>query len=139
MLLTRPVPLQEAMKSTKSAERYFNALRRMDWKAYKAKTEGATFDKFVCVHLVCATREVRPDIVRLLFQNVTNTAKLHQVWPLSHYFYSQKLLTYRSKQYVLLNFPIWSKNFRTKVNMHRQVLLQPTHRTPIACKKANDH
>ena len=93
VLVTRPVPFQEAMKSTKSAERYFNALRRMDWKAYKAKTEGATFDKFVCVHLVCATREVRPDIVRLLFQNVTNTAKLHQVWPLSHYFCSQKLLT----------------------------------------------
>ena len=76
--ITNKLPVQEAMKNNKSAQRYFNALRRLDLKAYKSKTDEATFHEFVCVHLVCATREVRPDIVRLLFQHVSNTSKLHQ-------------------------------------------------------------
>ena len=76
--ITNKLPVQEAMKNSKSAQRYFNALRRLDLKAYKSRTDEATFHDFVCVHLVCATREVRPDIVRLLFQHVNNTSRLHQ-------------------------------------------------------------
>ncbi len=54
-----------------SGDNYFNALRRLDFKMLKLKMREEEFHEFLCTHLVAATREVRPDIVRLLFQQVT--------------------------------------------------------------------
>ncbi len=58
------------MNFVNSGENYFNALRRMDFKMLKYKMRDEEFHEFLCTHLVAATREVRPDIVRLLFQQV---------------------------------------------------------------------
>ena len=51
-------------------DNYFNALRRMDFRMLKFKMKEEEFHEFLCTHFVAATREVRPDIVRLLFQQV---------------------------------------------------------------------
>ena len=60
--------------------RYFNALRRLDFKTLRLNMKDeAIFHEFVCIHLVSATRVVRPDIVRLLFQQIHNRAKLHKI------------------------------------------------------------
>ncbi len=58
------------MDFVNSGDNYFNALRRMDFKMLKLKMRHEEFHEFLCTHLVAATREVRPDIVRLLFQQV---------------------------------------------------------------------
>ena len=79
-VIAERLPVQEAMKSEESAHRYFNALRRLDFKTIRQKINNEDlFHEFVCVHLVAATRQVRPDIVRMLFQQLTNAKKLHEV------------------------------------------------------------
>ena len=51
-------------------DNYFNALRRLDFRILERKMNKEEFREFLSTHLVAATREVRPDIVRLLFQQV---------------------------------------------------------------------
>ena len=63
------IPLQEAMKNGNSTA-YFNALRRLDLKMATTKMEPDVKFKFLCMHLTAATREVRPDLVRILFHQV---------------------------------------------------------------------
>ena len=63
------IPLQEAMKNGNSTA-YFNALRRLDLKLAMSKMEPDIAFKFLCMHLTAATREVRPDLVRILFHQV---------------------------------------------------------------------
>ena len=57
------IPLQEAMKNGNSFA-YFNALRRLDIQEILDHMDKIESKKFLCMHLVAATREVRPDIVR---------------------------------------------------------------------------
>ena len=57
------IPLQEAMKNGNSLA-YFNALRRLDIQEILDHMDKIESKKFLCMHLVAATREVRPDIVR---------------------------------------------------------------------------
>jgi hypothetical protein len=59
------------MKNGNSAN-YFNALRRLDLRGILNTMESIEAYEFLCMHLVAATREVRPDVVRLFFQQVTN-------------------------------------------------------------------
>ena len=73
------IPLQEAMKNGNSAN-YFDALRRLNFKAdVLARMDAETAYQFLCTHLVAATREVRPDVVRLLFQQITDRPRLHHI------------------------------------------------------------
>ncbi len=72
------LPVQEAMK-TGNSKNYFNAVRRIDYdEVSKNWTEEERFD-FQTSHLLAAARELRPDIVRLLFQNIDDVAVLHRV------------------------------------------------------------
>ena len=57
------IPLQEAMKNGNSLA-YFNALRRLDIQEILDQMDKTESKTFLCMHLVAATREVRPDIVR---------------------------------------------------------------------------
>ena len=74
--------LQEAMKNG-NAHNYFNALRRLDfrnlvrslsrWQLIHSSFSHDSFrrkdlEDFQRTHIIAATREVRPDIVRALFQ-----------------------------------------------------------------------
>ena len=73
------IPLQEAMKNGNSTA-YFNALRRLSIKNTLDKMDDKDeAKKFLCMHLVAATREVRPDIVRLLFHENIFINDLHDI------------------------------------------------------------
>ena len=73
----KKIPLQEAMKNGNS-QAYFNALRRLDIKEILGKLDAEASFRFLCMHLTAATREVRPDLVRILFHHVGG-AQLHRV------------------------------------------------------------
>ena len=72
------IPLQEAMKNG-NVTAYFNAIRRLDIKKVLQTLETDQSFKFLCMHLTAATREVRPDLVRILFNHVTNPRELHSI------------------------------------------------------------
>ena len=73
------IPMQEAMKNENSTA-YFNALRRFNIQDYLTKLEDFEIQKrFLCMHLVAATREVRPDIVRILFNLIEDQTDLHGI------------------------------------------------------------
>ena len=72
------IPLQEAMKNG-NVTAYFNAIRRLDIKKVLQTLESQQSFKFLCMHLTAATREVRPDLVRILFNHVTNPQELHSI------------------------------------------------------------
>ena len=46
------------------AQNYFNALRRMDFKRLIRSLKKKEVEEFQRTHIIAATREVRPDIVR---------------------------------------------------------------------------
>ena len=64
---------------TGNSKNYFNALRRADFEELAGKWTPIVREQFLCSHLIAATRDVRPDIVRLLFQQVEGEALLHRV------------------------------------------------------------
>ena len=71
-----------------SGDNYFNALRRLDFRLLKFKMSGEEeFREFLSTHLVAATREVRPDIVRLLFQQVKAFARVRSIMVGNIYFF----------------------------------------------------
>ena len=72
------IPLQEAMKNSNSTA-YFNALRRLNLHQVLTRLDSGNAFKFLCMHLSAAAREVRPDVVRLLFQQVSNSGQLHTI------------------------------------------------------------
>ena len=49
---------------------HLHYIRRLDFRSIRHKMVEKEFYRFVCVHLVAATREARADIVRTLFQQV---------------------------------------------------------------------
>ena len=67
------VPVQFAAKA------YFNALLRVDLDEIAARWTGHEREEFLCAHLMASTREVRPDVVRLLFQLVDSRVQLHRI------------------------------------------------------------
>ena len=59
---------------------FFNAFRRLDFRAVRHKMEQKEYFQFVCIHLVAATREARADIVRMLFQQLRgDNNTLHRI------------------------------------------------------------
>ena len=72
------IPLQEAMKNG-NATAYFNALRRIDFKDILASMDNVKSYRFLCMHLTAATRDVRPDIVRILFHHINDERQLHDI------------------------------------------------------------
>ena len=72
------LPVQEAMKNGNSRN-YFNALRRVDFATLAQDWTPLENEEFLTSHLIAATREVRPDIVRIIFQNIDDVTLLHKV------------------------------------------------------------
>eukprot|EP00094_Tigriopus_californicus_P001992 TCALIF_01920-PA protein Name:"Similar to ANK2 Ankyrin-2 (Homo sapiens)" AED:0.42 eAED:0.42 QI:11/0.75/0.4/0.8/1/1/5/0/1087 len=72
------LPLQEAMQSGNS-KNYFNAIGKSNFAKFSEKWSPSQVDEFLRSHLLGATREVRPDIVRLLFHEVKDVKKLHKI------------------------------------------------------------
>lgn len=58
---------------------YFNAIGKSNFAKYSENWSPAQVDEFLRSHLLGATREVRPDIVRLLFHQVKDVKKLHKI------------------------------------------------------------
>ncbi len=58
---------------------YFNALRRLDFNDLASRWTPAQYEEFICAHLIAAARDVRPDIVRLLFQQIEGVRRLHRI------------------------------------------------------------
>lgn len=77
-MTVKRLPLQEAMQNNNS-KNYFNALRRADFDELSRPWSEAEHEQFLCSHLIAATRDVRPDIVRLLFQQIEDVSKLHRI------------------------------------------------------------
>ena len=75
------LPVQEAMKNGNS-KNYFNALRRADFDSLSRTWTPQENEEFLKAHLLAATRELRPDIVRIIFQNIDieqDVTLLHKV------------------------------------------------------------
>ncbi len=51
----------------------------MDLREVSSDWSAGEFEEFVCAHLVAAAREVRPDVVRLLFQQIDDRVQLHRI------------------------------------------------------------
>lgn len=72
------LPVQEAMKNGNSKS-YFNALRKVNFERLFDSWNAQKVESFLTLHILAATREVRPDIVRLLFQQVEGSRRLHKI------------------------------------------------------------
>ena len=51
----------------------------MNFEDYLSKLSLNDVEEFLCSHLIAATREVRPDIVRLLFLQIQDEKRLHRI------------------------------------------------------------
>ena len=83
------LPVQEAMKNGNSRN-YFNALRRADFDSLSRAWTPQENEEFLKAHLLAATRELRPDIVRIIFQNIDieqDVSLLHKVLRHLPYYY----------------------------------------------------
>lgn len=58
---------------------YFNAICRLDFSEVLSQWDEKTKTEFLCSHIVAATREVRADIVRLLFLQIQDATWLHKI------------------------------------------------------------
>lgn len=77
-IIIHRLPVQEAMKNGNS-KNYFNAVRRIDFGHVSRNWSPEETFEFLTSHLIAATKEVRPDIVRLLFLNIHDVSLLHKV------------------------------------------------------------
>lgn len=80
-VVVQRLPVQEAMKNGNS-KNYFNALRRADFDSLSRTWTPQENEEFLKAHLLAATRELRPDIVRIIFQNIDieqDVTLLHKV------------------------------------------------------------
>ena len=54
-------------------------MRRLDFKLLLSEMNEEDRYQFLSYHLIAATKEVRPDIVRLLFQHIGEPQFLHRI------------------------------------------------------------
>ena len=77
-ILIHRLPMQEAIQKG-NGKHYFNAIRRLDLDEVFKSWSSGEIDTFICSHLIAAAKEVRPDIVRLLFQQISDKNRLHRI------------------------------------------------------------
>ncbi|CAB4069282.1 SLC25A4S [Lepeophtheirus salmonis] len=73
------LPLQEAVAGGNS-DNYFNALLRCSLMDIKDRiVDEKTYFVFLCCHLIAAARDLRSDVIRMIFQNIEDIDMLHSL------------------------------------------------------------